>query len=159
MSHIIHFIIILSFFQTACQDNKSEDSYDKIVNHLMGQWQSKAWSGHLHETWSIGSDNWLTQEAFYFEESDTSYRANSKIEQVDNELILFSVIKNSTPKIFKATIIQPDSIVFENSDYKNPFKVVYFFDDINNYRRTITGLENDSLVSYTFNFKRVINHE
>lgn len=156
MTRFISFMIIVSLFQTAHQNKKSDDFYDKVAHRLIGSWQSKAWSGDLHETWVIGKDNWLIQQAFYFEKSDTSYRAHSKIEQVKNDLILFTVIKDSNPKIFKATIVQSDSIVFENRDYKNPFKVVYFFDDVNHYRRTITGFEQDSLVSYTFNFKRVM---
>lgn len=48
-----------------------------------------------------------------------------------------------------------DSVVFKNSDYKNPYKVVYHLIDKDNFHRTITGMENDSLVSYTFRFKRI----
>lgn len=156
MTPFTTFMLILSLFQTGQQSKKNEHFYNKIAHHLVGSWQAKAWSGDLHETWTIGTDSWLIQQAFYFEKTDTSYRAHSKIERVKDDLILFTVIKDSTPKIFKATNVQPDSIVFENRDYKNPYKVVYFFDDENHYRRTITGFEQDSLVSYTFNFKKVV---
>ena len=82
------------------------------------------------------------------------YREQSRIGIVDNKLILFTVIENANPKIFQATIVTSDSVVFENSDYKNPTKVVYRFIAINTFHRTISGLEKDHNVSYTFNFTR-----
>ena len=86
---------------------------------------------------------------------NTMYSAMTKIEKVGDEIILFSVIKNSNPKIFKAIKVKNETIVFENKDYKNPYQVKYEFLDKNNYRRTITGVEKDSLVSYSFNFKKL----
>ena len=132
-----------------------EQNYDALAKNLVGKWQSPAWSGQLSEQWRVGEDGWLRQQAYYFEQSDTTYRAQSKIEKVGSDLILFTIIENSTPKIFKSTIISADSAVFENSDYKNPYRVVYYLIDKDNYNRTITGMENDSLVSYTFKFRRM----
>lgn len=146
---------ILFFLQTAISANDLEQVYDTLVKHLVGEWQSPAWSGQLSETWEVGEDNWLHQQAYYFEQSDTTYRAQSKIEKVGADLILFSAIENLNPKIFKATMVSTDSVVFENSDYENPYKVVYHLIDKDHFHRTITGAENDSLVSYTFDFKRI----
>ena len=155
MKCILVCTVVLFFLQVATSANDLESVYNTLAENLVGDWQSPAWSGQLSESWGVGEDGWLHQQAYYFEESDTTYRAKSKIEQVGNELILFSVIENSNPKIFKATIMGMDSVVFENSDYRNPYKVVYHLIDEDNFHRTITGMENDSLVSYTFKFKRL----
>lgn len=112
----------------------------------------KAFDGELHETWKLDSDGWMLQEGYYIESSDTSYSARTRIEKVNNEIILFSVIKNSTPKIFQSKEHNESKMVFENMDYKNPYQVVYEFIDDNNYRRTIKGFESDSLVTYVFDF-------
>jgi len=155
MKRILVCTAVLVFLHTAATANDLEQVYNTLVKHLVGEWQSPAWSGQLSETWQVGKDGWLHQRAYYCEQSDTTYRAQSKIERVGNELVLFTVIENSNPKIFRATKVRSDSIVFENSDYKNPYKVVYYLIDKDNYQRTITGMENDSLVSYAFNFKRI----
>jgi hypothetical protein len=155
MKRILIYIAVLAFLQSVISAGDLEQIYDTLAKRLIGKWQSPAWSGQLSETWRVGADGWLHQQAYYFEQSDTTYRAQSKIEQVGAELILFSVIENSNPKIFKATTVSTDSVVFENSEYKNPYKVVYHLIDKDNFHRTITGMENDSLVSYTFRFKRI----
>ena len=58
------------------------------------------------------------------------------------------------PKIFKSIRINEQVIEFENKDYKNPFQVKYEFIDKDTYRRTIKGIEKDSLVVYVFNLKK-----
>ena len=148
-------VIVFLFLQTAISANGTAKAYDILVKHLVGEWQSPAWSGQLSEIWQVGEDGWLHQQAYYFEGADTTYRAQSKIEQVDDDLILFTVIENSNPKIFKSSLVSTDSVVFKNSDYNNPYEVVYHLMDKNHFQRTITGMENYSLVSYTFKFKRI----
>ena len=122
---------------------------------LSGSWIAKAFNGELHESWNLANDGWILQKGYYIERNDTSYSAQTKIEKVNNVLVLFSVIKNSNPKIFQATERSDSKIVFENKDYKNPYEVIYEFIDKDNYRRTIKGLENDSLVTYIFDFKKI----
>jgi len=136
------------------QGDHLNQMYQKFAGNIEGQWHTAAWAGELYETWRIDPGDDLIQNAVYFEKSDTTYRAQSHIKIVDDTLILFTVIRNSNPKIFQATSISADSIVFENSDYKNPSKVIYRLLDDNNFQRTISGFEDDHPVSYTFNFKR-----
>lgn len=155
MKSIHVFTVVLLLLVTAISANGLDRVYNSLAKHLVGTWQSPAWSGRLSETWRVGEDGWLHQQAYYFEEADTSYRAHSKIEKVGDDLILFTVIENSNPKIFKSVMISDDIVVFKNSDYKNPYEVTYHLMDKNHFQRTITGMENDSLVSYTFKFKRV----
>lgn len=126
-----------------------------LETKLSGKWIAKAFDGELHEMWKLDEDGWMIQEGYYIEKNDTSYSAKTKIERVNKQLILFSVIKDARPKIFQATERSDSKIIFENKDYKNPYEVVYEFIDINNYKRTIKGLENDSLVTYIFEFKKV----
>lgn len=154
MKRLIVCLALLLSLQANTSAGDLEQIYKTLAGRLVGKWQSPAWSGQLSESWRVGEDGWLHQHAYYYEQSDTTYRAQSKIEIVGNDLILFSVIENSSPKIFKATTFSTDSVVFENSDYKNPYKVVYRLIDQANFHRTITGMENDSMVSYTFRFKR-----
>lgn len=89
----------------------------------------------------------MQQKGVYIENNDTSYSAITRIEKIADEVILFSVIKDSTPKIFKAISVSDNEIVFENKDYKNPYQVKYEFFTGSTYRRSITGFENDSLVT------------
>ena len=67
---------------------------------------------------------------------------------------LDSIIENSNPKIFQSVQTQSNKIIFENKDYKNPYRVTYEFLTESSYRRTIEGRENDSLVTYVFDFKK-----
>ncbi len=147
------FFISALLFISCKQETKVVDKLN-LETKLSGKWIAKAFDGELHETWKLNSDGWMLQEGFYIEEKDTSYSAQTKIEKVNKQLILFSVIKNSTPKIFQAKEYIDNKIVFENKDYKNPYEVVYEFIDTENYRRTIKGFENDSLVTYIFDFKK-----
>jgi len=155
MKQITYLVSILLFLSCQNSDPKNNLEFSK---KLEGSWKASAFSGELHEKWQVTNDGWVLQEGHYIENNDTSYSAKTKIEKVGNTLILFSVIKNSNPKIFKATQVTQDSIIFENSDYKNPYQVKYEFLGKNNYRRTITGFEKDSLVTYEFNFERINSH-
>ena len=146
--------LLLFILQMISPNDRLAKLYFHFAQNIEGKWRAPAWSGQLHETWYVDPDNWLTQQAVYFEKTDTTYRAQSRIGIVSNKLILYTVIENANPKIFQATIVTSDSVVFENSDYKNPSKVVYRFIDINTFHRTISGLEKDHAVSYTFNFTR-----
>jgi len=96
----------------------------------------------------------MQQVGYYIENADTSYSAKTRIEKINDDIILFSVIKNSNPKIFKAKSLDDDQIIFENDDYKNPYEVKYEFLTNGKYRRTIKGYEKDSLVIYEFNFEK-----
>ena len=150
----IPFLVFLLLIVSCKKESKSVDRLN-LESKLSGKWIAKAFDGELHETWKLDSDGWMLQEGYYIEKADTSYSARTRIEKVNKEIVLFSVIKNSTPKIFQAKERLENKIVFENKDYKNPYEVVYEFIDKNNYRRTIEGLENDSLVTYVFDFKKI----
>jgi len=152
MKYLVFIICVLLISSCKDQQIKSQLAFSE---KLEGKWQAAAFSGELHETWQTTSDGWIIQQGYYLEGNDTSYSARTKMEKVAGELILFSVIKNSNPKIFKAINITPASIIFENKDYRNPYKVKYEFLGEKNYRRTITGYEQDSLVTFVFNFEKV----
>ena len=135
--------------------SEKDMNYEAIKERLKGNWSSPAWSGQLDETWSVDPNSHIVQTASYSEEGVVSYSASNKIEIVGEEWVLFTVIKDSNPKIFKATSVTKDKIVFENSDYANPNKVVYEFTSPDTFKRTISGLENGEPSSYTFTFTRV----
>jgi len=131
-----------------------KDSIPNFKKLLVGSWSSKAWNGILKEKWSIGTDGHLQQTAQYFESGKLQYEAQNKIEIVGEDIILFTVIKNSNPKIFKATSYTENSITFQNSEYANPDKVVYYFKDAVSFERTISGTEKGKPTNYTFNFSK-----
>ena len=137
-----------------CADNTPVTDRLSLLPKLEGHWTAPAFDGRLDEVWRLNQDGWLQQRGYYIEQDDTSYAAITKIEQVGQDLILFSVIKDSNPKIFKAIYRSSNSIVFQNQDYQNPYEVKYEFLGSNHYRRTITGYEQDSLVRYEFNFEQ-----
>jgi len=148
------FFVILSFLFLSCNHTvKPEDQLD-LSEKLSGNWKAAAFDGELHETWKLEKNGFMQQQGYYIEKTDTSYSAKTRIEKIGNEIILFSIIKDSNPKIFKSISLEQNKIIFENKDYKNPFKVTYEFIDATNYKRTISGYENDSLVVYEFNFKK-----
>ena len=148
--------VVLTFFLISCRESTPQQERLNLESKLAGKWIAKAFDGELHEEWVLGKDGWMQQTGYYIEDADTSYSAKTKIERVGDEVILFSVIKDSNPKIFKATALDEDEIVFENGDYRNPFEVKYEFFSEGNYRRTIRGYEPDSsLVVYEFNFEKV----
>lgn len=147
----MNYLSIIFFLIISC----STEDRSGLLHKLEGDWETKAWDGKLLENWSLSEDGWPWQHTSYVENNDTTYSSQSKIEFVADELILFTVIKNNPPYIFKATVQTADSIVFENSKYKNPNRVKYEFIDANNLKRTIKGIENESIVQTVFNFKRV----
>ena len=148
-------ILLLICAFVGCQNSPLQIDRLGLQNKLQGKWKAKAFDGELHERWKLSDDGWMIQEGFYIENGDTTFSSITTIETIANELLLISVIKESNPKIFKATTQRENEIVFENDDYKNPFKVHYEFMTDQLYRRTITGYEKDSLVNYIFNFEKV----
>lgn len=148
--------LVISCFLVSCNHEQQAKDHLNLSDKLSGQWKAKAFDGELHEQWTLGDHGWMLQEGYYIAENDTSYSALTKIEKVGKDIILFSVIKDANPKIFKSIEATDNKIIFENKDYKNPFQVTYEFLDKQNYRRTIRGYEKDSLVVYEFNFKKRI---
>ena len=121
---------------------------------LSGKWIANAWDGELHEYWTHGAEGQMAAQVYYIEKGDTTYAAQTKIEQVGDELILISVIKDSNPKIFKATASSARHITFQNSDYANPSMVNYVFLDGDHFQRTISGTEKGKPSTYTFDFSK-----
>jgi len=150
-------LIVMSFISCTGTNSSKVEDHLNLNSKLSGNWKATAFDGELHETWKLEKNGFMQQQAFYIEKTDTSYRAKTRIEKVGTDIILFSVIKDSNPKIFKAISSEENKIIFENKDYKNPFNVTYEFIDSDNYKRTIKGYENDSLVVYEFNFKKQVN--
>lgn len=148
-------LLTVSLLILSCNGNYQSEDYLNLKDKLAGKWKANAFSGELHEEWNLEINGWMLQQGYYIEKNDTSYTAITRIEKIGNDVILFSVIKDSNPKIFKAISISDDEIVFENKDYMNPYQVKYEFFTDSNYRRTITGFENDSLVTYEFNFEKI----
>ncbi|MCB0641448.1 MAG: hypothetical protein KDC44_07395, partial [Phaeodactylibacter sp.] len=142
------------FLQTEFQQVSEKERYERLKQRLSGTWRAKAWNGQLEEYWGQDISGHIAQSATYTEGDIVRYRAENKIEWVSGELILFTVIKGSNPKIFKATSFTDQEIVFENSDYSNPNKVVYHFGADGTFQRTISGVENGEPTTYTFEFKR-----
>jgi hypothetical protein len=147
-------ILLLCILSLSCKESDKVNDHLYLESKLSGKWIAKAFNGELHEEWKLNDHGWMQQEGFYIENNDTSYAAKTQIQKVDNDIILFSVIRNSNPKIFKAVNFEENQIVFKNDDYKNPFQVKYEFISDKKYRRTIKGFENDSLVIYEFNFEK-----
>ncbi len=139
----------------SCCRNVQKQDHLYLKYKLSGKWKTEAFDGELHEKWELKEDGNMQQKGYYIEKQDTLYSATTRIQIVEDDIVLFSIIKNSNPKIFIATSINEKAIVFENKDYKNPYQVKYEFIDNDNYRRTIRGYEKDSLVIYEFNFKKV----
>lgn len=133
---------------------KAQQMYDILKAKLIGNWSSSAWAGTLYESWSIDENGHICQRAEYIENKEVLYESVNKIEIVNNEIILFTVIDDNNPKIFKATSYAEENIVFENNDYKNPNKVIYNFKN-NEFERTISGVENGESTSYTFHFSQI----
>jgi len=152
MKNVVLILIVLNLL--SCKDNVVVRDHLDLHSKLSGNWIAKAFDGELHERWELNKDGWMQQEGFYIEKNDTSYAAKTQIQQVGKDIILLSVIRNSNPKVFKSVSRDKDIIVFENDDYKNPFQVKYEFISEKKYRRTIKGYENDSLVTYEFNFEK-----
>ena len=134
--------------------SKAMQSLQLLRQNIVGSWSSLAWDGILTENWGIDEQGDIIQEARYTEEGVVLYESTNKIQVVDNDLILTTIIKDNNPKIFKATTFSKDSIVFENTDYKNPSRIVYQFIDDTQFARTISGVENDQPTSYTFKFAK-----
>lgn len=138
----------------SCSYSTKKTDHLNLESKLSGRWMAQAFDGELHEQWTLERDGWMHQQGYYIEQRDTTYAAKTQIQKVGEELILFSVIKNSNPKIFKSILVEDDKIVFKNDDYKNPYEVTYEFISEFSYKRTIKGYENDSLVQYEFNFEK-----
>ena len=147
------FLLTLFMLLSCKKEHEFEDKLN-LKPKLSGNWIAKAFDGELHEQWRLGTEGWMEQRGYYIEKGDTAYAAVTQIKKVANDVILLSVIKNANPKVFKAIDLDENKMVFKNDDYKNPYQVTYEFLSDSSYRRTITGTENDSVVTYKFNFQR-----
>ncbi|NNE13658.1 MAG: hypothetical protein HKN51_01695 [Saprospiraceae bacterium] len=148
------FLLVFILLVLSCKDTRMANDQLNLESKLRGKWVARAFDGELHEVWGLNNNGWMQQQGFYIEKNDTSYAATTQIQKVGDDIILFSVILNSNPKIFKSVKFEENEIIFKNDDYKNPYEVKYEFLSNENYRRTITGRENDSLVVYEFNFEK-----
>lgn len=142
------------FLETQFKRISTTNKLEEYGKKLAGKWSSKAWDGQLIEKWVIDENGHLLQHAEYIEKEAVLYKASSKIEMVNQELIIFSVIKGNNPKIFKAISESATSITFENTEYGYPNKLTYIFNADGTYHRTISGKENGEEKSYTFEFTR-----
>lgn len=149
-------LFVFTLGMISCNPGKKTAVALDFHEQLVGKWVAPAFEGELREEWTLGKDGWLWQQGFYITEQDTAYRAQTKIEKVSGKLILFSIIADANPKIFQADSLAGNTIVFRNTEYINPATVTYEFISDNHYRRTIKGTENDSIVVYEFNFKKVL---
>ena len=120
---------------------------------LPGKWQSKAWDGLLDEHWWVDADGNLRQTASYSENGVVSYKAKNKIELIDDQLVLISLIEGSDPRVFQATFFDDKQVVFFNSMYENPSRVTYLIED-GSFQRIIGGMEDGKPSRYTFNFNK-----
>jgi hypothetical protein len=151
-TRLLFLIFIITF---SCNKSNKVEDHLNLESKLSGKWIAKAFNGELHEKWDLNTKGWMQQEGYYIENNDTSYAAKTQIQKVGNDIILFSVIKNSNPKIFQLVNKQENRFTFENKDYKNPYQVTYEFLSSKKYKRIIRGYEKDSLVIYEFNFEKV----
>ena len=146
--------LILVIANISCESHPGISDRLNLQDKLSGKWEATAFDGKLKEEWHLDETGWMIQKGIYVEKGDTLYNATTKMEEVGGELILLSVIKDSNPKVFKSIERTASKIIFENNDYNNPYKVEYEFISPTHYRRTIEGLEQDSLVRYVFEFKK-----
>lgn len=131
--------------------NRDIPDFNKV---LSGKWVAPAWEGELQETWQLDQHGHMMSFSLYVENEDTLYVSNTVIQRTAGEWLLLSVIKDSSPKIFKAVSWDMNSMVFENPDYSNPSQVSYTFLDSGEFHRTISWKENGLPQSYTFQFSR-----
>lgn len=127
--------------------------FETLKKSLPGKWRSKAWDGWLDETWWVDTDGNLRQTAAYSENEVVSYKAKNKIELIDDQLVLISIIEGSDPRVFQATFFDHRQVVFYNSMYDNPSRVTYLIGD-NKFERTIGGMEDGKPSRYTFKFNK-----
>lgn len=144
--------LLLSCTISASASPLKTDPFPDLSQLLIGEWSSPAWNGQLVETWRMIDATTFESRAVYMEKKDTLYASTSRIEKVGGQWMLFSVIKDGTPKIFQAVSSSASHILFENPDYANPRQVRYSFTERNKFNRTITGKEEGQPATYTFNF-------
>jgi len=154
-SKIILLLLFLSCTVTASAAADGVDPFPDLNQLLTGKWSSPAWNGKLVETWRMINATTFESQAIFLEKGDTLYASNSRIEKVAGKWMLFSVIKDGTPKIFQAVSSSDTHILFENPDYTNPRQVRYAFTERQKFNRTITGEEDGKPSTYTFNFSLV----
>ena len=143
------------FLETQFTRKPTRLPLDYYGKRLAGRWSSMAWDGQLNEEWILDENMHLLQHATYTENGAVQYKASSKIERVDQQLIIFTVIDGHNPKIFKAISESETSFTFENTAYGYPNKLIYNFNEDGSYHRTIRGIENGEEKAYTFKFKRL----
>ena len=136
--------------------NHGLTGYPDLQKILTGNWTSTAWAGILNESWTLGQDGHMSQSSQYLEDGIVLYESSiQKLKIIGKDIVLFSVIKDNDPKIFKATAYSKNQIIFENTEYSNPNKVVYDFGPDGAFNRTISGFENAEPTTYTFEFRSV----
>ncbi len=142
------------FLETQFDEIKDGNFVEQFGRKLKGCWKAKAWDGIQEECWKFNQNGIPVQTAKYSVKGDVQYEASTQMEYVANEIVLFSVIKGNNPKIFKATSRSRTKLVFENSEYDYPNKVVYELQPDGTFWRTISGKQNGQDASYTFKFNK-----
>ena len=56
--------LLLFILQMISPNDRLAKLYFQFARNIEGKWQTPACSGHLHETWYVDPDNWLTRKPF-----------------------------------------------------------------------------------------------
>lgn len=158
MKNCHYLILCFSISILACSNPTTIDELN-LKDKLSGEWMAAAFDGELRESWELDKHGWMTQIGHYIENGDTTYSAKTKMMKFEGDYVLFSLIKDSNPKIFQGTSVNDSILIFSNEEYKNPYEVKYEFHNNTKYTRTIKGYEQDSLVQYVFEFSKLNSSE
>lgn len=144
------FLILLlsSFFK-----KEESDKFDWII----GNWSSLSEKGIFYENWVKIDD--LNYKGFEYQvyECDTLFKANLKIQKIDNNWVYTAQVNNSNPVLFSLKESK-DFYQFENKEHDFPQTIKYLIINKNNIKVIVEGKIKGEFYKEEIDLKKKMTH-
>lgn len=128
-------------------------SKDLDFDWLVGEWSDKVEDNTFIENWQkIDDDNYIGVE-YYLVGSDTTMKANLKLQKLIDTWIYIAYIDGQQPVLF--TLVEDKGkYIFENREHDFPQRIVYSIQDEHNILAFVEGNINGQQVKEEYNLKK-----
>ena len=139
---ILFFTLALAV--TACQKtSRSENEQFKKAQWLIGNWENKSEFGTLAESWQKLNDSTLIGQSYFINATkDTVHTEKMRVYHNGDNLVYEATVKgqnNDKPVLFKLSLEEGKSFIFENPTHDYPQKITYTQKDASHLVAKISG--------------------
>lgn len=127
-----------------------------LIDQLIGTWHTEVFGGNLYTSWQNDSQGGYVGSGVFLEGQDTTYREHVRFFLLGEKWMLVASPVDYEPYVFELTSSSENELVFENSRFQNPQKIVYQLKADGTFYRRTEGRNNDGMPTQNeYFFKRI----